>query len=328
MIRFGVVGTNWITDRFLAGARLHDEFVLTAICSRSEERGRAFGRKYGVERVFANIEEMAGSGEIDAVYIATPNSHHAEVAIAAMKKGVHVLCEKPIASNSKELKLMLEAAERYGVTLMEAVKSTLMPGFDAVRRHIGEIGAVRRYAASFCQYSSRYDAYKAGEIMNAFKPEFSNGALMDIGIYCIYPAVVLFGKPKAVKATGFLLESGVDGEGSLLLEYEGMDAVMHYSKITHSSLPNEILGEDGNLVIGKISEPFRVELHRRDGAITDLSQPTVEHNMYYELREFISLVKEGRQQSNVNSWENSMIAMEIIDEARRQIGLVFPADGK
>ncbi|MHA7966399.1 Gfo/Idh/MocA family protein [Paenibacillus sp. CAU 1782] len=326
MIRFGVVGTNWITDRFLAAALLHEDFTLAAVCSRSEERGLAFGSKYGVSTVFRSIEEMAESGEVDAVYVATPNSLHAGTAIAAMERGVHVLCEKPIASNSGELADMLASARKNGVALMEAVKSTLMPGFDAVREHLNEIGPVRRYAASFCQYSSRYDAYKAGEVLNAFRPELSNGALMDIGIYCIYPAVVLFGRPRSVKATGFMLESGVDGEGSVLLEYEGMDAVMHYSKITHSAMPNEILGEDGSLIINKISEPYTVELHRRDGNVRDLSRTAVEHSMYYEVKEFIAMIAEGRQESAINSWENSVICMEIMDEVRRQIGLSFPAD--
>ncbi|MCU6710249.1 Gfo/Idh/MocA family oxidoreductase [Paenibacillus sp. J5C_2022] len=326
MIRFGVIGTNWITDRFIAGARLHEEFRLQAVYSRKEETGRAFADKHGIPHVFTNTEEMFGSGEIDALYIASPNIFHAEQAMAAMKHGLHVLCEKPVASNAREFAEMIAVAKENGVLLMEAVKSTFMPGFEAVRENLGRIGQVRRYFASFCQYSSRYDAYKAGNVMNAFKPELSNGALVDIGIYCIYPAVALFGKPKAVKATGYMLESGVDGEGSILLEYEHMDAVLMYSKITHSSLPAEIQGEDASLIINKISEPTGITLAYRDGRSEELSQPTVEHNMFYEVAEFISLIKEGRMESAVNTHEVSMLTLEIMDEARRQLGLVYPAD--
>ncbi|MFD0959722.1 Gfo/Idh/MocA family protein [Paenibacillus chungangensis] len=326
MIRFGVIGTNWITDRFIAGARLHEEFRLQAVYSRKEETGRAFADKHGIPHVFTNMEEMFGSGEIDALYIASPNSFHAAQAMDAMKHGLHVLCEKPVASNAREFAEMIAVAKENGVLLMEAVKSTFMPGFGALRENLGRIGQVRRYFASFCQYSSRYDAYKAGNVMNAFKPELSNGALVDIGIYCIYPAVVLFGKPKAVKATGYMLESGVDGEGSILLEYEHMDAVLMYSKITHSSLPAEIQGEDASLIINKISEPTGITLAYRDGRTEELSKPTVEHNMYYEVAEFISLIKEGRMESAVNTHEVSMLTLEIMDEARRQLGLVYPAD--
>lgn len=326
MIRFGIIGTNWITERFLSGAEEVEQFALRAVYSRTEERARDFAEKYSVPHIFTSIEEMAQSGEIDAVYIASPNSFHAEQAIVCMNYGLHVLCEKPIASNSKELKRMIEAAKANGVLLMEALKSTFMPSFTAVRDQLDKVGTVRRYCSTFCQYSSRYDAYKQGTILNAFNPEFSNGALMDIGIYCIYPAVVLFGRPNEIKATGFMLESGVDGEGSILLKYDGMDAVVMYSKITDSSLPTEIQGESGNITIDKISEPVQVMLRHRNGSTEDLTQPTSDRTMSYELREFIGLIERGETESKVNSFNNSLITMEIMDEARKQMGIIYPAD--
>lgn len=271
---------------------------------------------------------MAASGEIDAVYIASPNSYHAQYAIECMKHGIHVLCEKPIASNAKELGEMITAAKENGVLLMEALKSTFMPGTAAIREHLSKIGTVRRFFASYCQYSSRYDAYKAGTVLNAFNPAFSNGAIMDIGIYCIYQVVALFGKPDEVKATGVMLESGVDGEGSLLLKYADMDAVIMYSKITQSSLPSEIQGENGSILIDKISEPEKVVIQYRDGREEDLSQPTSGNSMYYEAKEFIELVEAGKTESAINSLATSMLAMEVMDEARKQLGLVFPADLK
>ncbi|MFF2886532.1 Gfo/Idh/MocA family protein [Paenibacillus sp. NPDC057967] len=326
MIRFGLIGTNWITERFLAAAKLHDQFSLTAVYSRTEETAAAFADKHQIPHRFTSLDAMFASGEIDAVYIASPNSFHAPHAITAMNHGIHVLCEKPAASNARELREMIDTANRTGTLLMEAVKSTLMPGFGAIRDNLERIGPVRRYFASFCQYSSRYDAYKSGEVLNAFKPELSNGSLMDIGIYCIYPAVALFGRPLTVKADGYKLATGVDGEGSIILGYGSMDAVMMHSKITSSTLPNEIHGEDGNLVINKISEPVRIELHTRDGRVEDLTRPTVEHSMYYELDEFIRLLKEGKRESSVNTHEVSLITMEIMDEARRQLGIIYPAD--
>ncbi|MFD0588937.1 Gfo/Idh/MocA family protein [Paenibacillus sp. GCM10027627] len=326
MIRFGFIGTNWITDRFLAAAQLHEAFQLSAVYSRTEQTAREFAEKYEVPHRYTDLEEMFKSGEIDAVYIASPNSFHAAHAIAAMNNGIHVLCEKPIASNARELREMIETAKRTDTLLMEAVKSTLMPGFGAMKDNLERIGPVRRYFAGFCQYSSRYDSYKEGVILNTFKPELSNGSLMDIGIYCIYPAVALFGRPQSVKAQGFLLETGVDGEGSVVLGYESMEAVTIHSKITNSSLPNEIQGEKGSLVIQKISEPNRIELQMRDGHTEDVSRPTIEQTMYYELDEFITLLKEGRRESAVNTHEVSLITMEILDEARRQVGIRYPAD--
>lgn len=326
MVRFGVVGTNWITERFLKAALQAEDFQLTAVYSRTEEKAKEFAGKYGVKRTFTDLQMMAASGEIDAVYIASPNSLHAEQSILFMKNNVHVLCEKPIASNTKELTSMIAAARENNVLLMEALKSTFMPNFLAVKENLHKIGKVRRYFASYCQYSSRYDAYRQGTVLNAFNPDFSNGSLMDIGIYCVYPLVALFGKPEEIKAAGYMLESGVDGEGSMVLKYPDMDAVIMYSKITDSSLPAEIQGEEGNIVIDRISAPEKVELHYRNGEREDLTQDQLSDSMYYEAKEFIRLVQAGKTESDINSHANSMITMEIIEEARRQIGVIYPAD--
>ncbi|WP_226620358.1 Gfo/Idh/MocA family protein [Cytobacillus firmus] len=326
MVRFGVVGTNWITERFLKAALQAEDFQLTAVYSRTEEKAKEFAGKYGVKRTFTDLQMMAASGEIDAVYIASPNSLHAEQSILFMKNNVHVLCEKPIASNTKELTSMIAAARENNVLLMEALKSSFMPNFLAVKENLHKIGKVRRYFASYCQYSSRYDAYRQGTVLNAFNPDFSNGSLMDIGIYCVYPLVALFGKPEEIKAAGYMLESGVDGEGSMVLKYPDMDAVIMYSKITDSSLPAEIQGEEGNIVIDRISAPEKVELHYRNGEREDLTQDQLSDSMYYEAKEFIRLVQAGKTESDINSHANSMITMEIIEEARRQIGVIYPAD--
>lgn len=326
MVRFGIVGTNWITDRFIEATGKHHQFSLTAVYSRTEERAREFAEKYNVTNIFTNLEEMAESPLLDAVYIASPNSFHATHALTFMKYGKHVLCEKPIASNTRELRQMIETAQENKVLLMEALKSSFLPSFIAIRENLHKIGKIRRVFASYCQYSSRYDAFKEGRILNAFKPEFSNGSLMDIGIYCIYPIVVLFGKPIQIQANAMKLSSGVDGSGSLVMNYGEMEAIVMYSKISNSFLPAEIQGEEGSIIIDKINQPEKVEIRYRDGRIEDLTQPLVYPDMYYEAKEFIALVEGGQLESETNSLKNSMIVMSILEEARRQIGLVFPAD--
>jgi scyllo-inositol 2-dehydrogenase (NADP+) len=326
MVRFGVVGTNWITEAFIKGASHHPDFQLGAVYSRAEDRAAEFAGKFGVDTIFTDLEEMANSDLIDAVYIASPNSLHASQAKTLMENGKHVLCEKAIASNSRELDDLIRTAKDNQVVLMEALKSTLMPNFKAVQENLDKIGTIRRYFASYCQYSSRYDKYKEGIVLNAFNPEFSAGSLMDIGIYCIYPLVVLFGEPKSIQATGYLLESGVDGEGSLILKYDEMDAVIMFSKITDSSLPSEIHGENGNIRIDKISTPEKVEIIYRDGKNEDISREQLEDNMFYEAEEFISVIQQGKLESTNNSLENSRITMRILDEARSQMGVRFPSD--
>lgn len=329
MNRFGIIGTNWITERFIQAAKETGEFVLTAIYSRTEQKGNEFAAKLQSDaKVYTDLEAMCASDQVDAVYIASPNSFHAEQAVRCMKMGKHVLCEKPLASNQWEVKQMIEAARTYDVVFMEAMKSTCMPGFQVIKQHLHKIGTVRRYFASYCQYSSRYDAYKQGTILNAFNPTFSNGSLMDLGVYCIYPMAALFGKPDSVQATAVMLSSGVDGAGSMLMKYEEMDAVIMHSKIVNSYAPSEIQGEEGTMVIDAISQPREIKIHYKDGRVEDLTEPALHEPMYYEALEFIQLIKEGRRESDLNPLHTSLLVAEIMDEARAQIGLQYEADLK
>ncbi len=334
-IRFGVVGTNNITDWIIAGGKQDERFELTAVCSRTQERAEEFAAKHGIPHIFTSLEEMASSPLIDAVYIATPNYVHAEQSILCMNHGKHVLCEKPFASNAKEVRLMIEAAKKNKVTLMEAMISTLNPNFAIAKERMKDLGTIRRYFASYCQYSSRYDKFKEGIILNAFKPELSNGAVMDIGIYTIYPMVALFGKPQQIEAQGIVLHTGADGQGAVNFQYEGMNATVLYSKIANSALPTEIEGEAGNLLLDKIHITKQVDYIPRQ--VTAQGKEQENHcqsigvsleksEYYYEIAEFINLIEQGKQESNVNSWENSLTTLEIIDEIRRQLGVHYPAD--
>ncbi|MDH6358846.1 Gfo/Idh/MocA family oxidoreductase [Parabacteroides sp. PF5-9] len=334
-VRFGVVGTNFITDWVIAGARQDERFELTAVYSRTQETADAFAAKHAIPHTFTSLDEMAKSPLIDAVYIASPNFLHASQSICCMKQGKHVLCEKPFASNAREAQEMIAASVKYKVTLMEAMKPTLTPNFLSVKKNLDRIGTIRNYFASYCQYSSRYDKFKEGIVLNAFKPELSNGAMMDIGIYTVYPMVVLFGRPNKIDATGVRLSSGVDGQGAVNFSYDQMNATILYSKIANSSLPTEIQGEEGNITLDRINTIRQVTFTPRLAAASgkgslpepeDISVVTDKDEYYYEIAEFIDLILAGKRESAINSQTHSFITLEIIDEVRKQLGVTYPAD--
>ncbi len=327
-LRFGVIGTNFISDWVIAGGRQDERFEPVAVCSRTQKTADAFASKHQIPHTFTSPQEMAASPLIDAVYVASPNALHASQSILFMEHGKHVLCEKAFASNAREAREMIAAARKNNVTLMEAMKPTFTPNFLKIRQALDKIGKVRRYFACYCQYSSRYDKFREGTVLNAFKPEYSNGALLDIGVYTIYPMVVLFGRPQTIKATGFKLSSGVDGEGCVAFGYPEMDASVLYSKIANSSLPTEIQGEDGNILLDRINIIGTANVLYRDGRKEDLTCPPDKNEYYYEIKEFIDIVQSGKKESEVNSWENTLITMEIMDEIRRQLGVIYPADKK
>ncbi|KAH0785721.1 Gfo/Idh/MocA family oxidoreductase [Histomonas meleagridis] len=243
-----------------------------------------------------------------------------------MQNGKHVLCEKPLASNSKEVLDMIATSKKYGVTLMEAMKSTLAPSFKVLQSYVPKLGTIRRYFSSYCQYSSRYDKFKEGIVLNAFNPEYSNGAIMDIGVYTIYPMVVLFGRPKKIIANGIVLSSGADGQGTVVCEYDGFDATVIHSKIADSSLPSEIQGENGSLIMNRINKIEEVTWNPRKSSPEKLAEGMEKNEYYYEIEEFINLIENGKIQSEINTHQNSLMTIEIIDEVRRQLGVKYPAD--
>ena len=174
-------------------------------------------------------------------------------------------------------------------------------------------------------------------MLNAFRPELSNGAMMDIGVYTIYPLVALFGKPQSISAQGILLSSGADGQGAVNMQYDGLNATVLYSKIANSQLPAEIQGEEGNILIDRIQTPVDVQFYPRQAPASGhekrvegelLSREESHNEYYYEIREFIDMILSGRRESEINSHATSLATMEIIDEVRRQIGVHYPADDK
>lgn len=327
-VRFGLVGTGRITEWVLNGAFEDPRFVAHAICSRTVENAESFAAKYNIPDIYADLDEMLSSSKIDAVYIGTPNHTHAEIAIKCLKKGKHVLCEKPFASNTSEAEEMVRIARENGVIIMEAMISTLSPNFRKLNELLMRIGTVRHYSASFCQYSSKYDALKQGKVAASFDPLCSGGALMDIGVYTIWPMIVLFGPPSDVSSN--LLTCTIPGhgvtdlQGSVNFKYDSFDASVRYSKIADSYLPTEIAGEDGNIILDKIHICSDLKLipHTQptSGRKTQLTYEnhTVEdqHDPYYhEFKEFIDCVLKG-EESYINSPDRSILVMKILDGIR------------
>ena len=325
-LKIGIIGTNFISDDFCDAAAQVDGIELYAVYSRSADTGNHFAERHNIPTVFTDYEQFLDS-PIDAVYVASPNFAHCSQSIKAMEKKKHVLCEKVMASNEQEALSMIECAKKNHVVLLEAMRPDFDPAFDMIKNALPRIGKIRRASFEFCQYSSRYDRFKDGIIENAFKRELSNGALMDIGVYTIYPMVALFGKPASIKADAYMLKTGVDGEGSIVFNYDEMMGAVQYSKISNSYIPSEIQGEEGSIIIEQINSFNKIIIRYRDGREEVISNEQFEkESMFYEVEEFIKIIKEGKRESEINSHENSIHTIEIMDEVRKQIGLVYLAD--
>lgn len=323
-VRFATIGTSSITELFLKAAAGVPDFELVGVFSRDLENARAFGSSYGARRFYDSLDVLAEDPEIDAVYIASPNGLHHSQAIRMMKGGKHVLCEKAMASNLREVQEMTAAADQHGVVLLEAVRSLHDPGFQVIRDNLEKLGTIRQVSFSFGKYSSKYDDFKAGKQCNIFATEMAAGGLMDIGVYCVEPLTALFGRPDDVRAAAVLLRGGIDGSGTVLARYEGMTAELTYSKIADLHEKSWIAGEEATMLIPAIPSPREVEIIFRDGRHEILTVDGEDNNMIYELEYFIRAITQGLDVSDYR--EISLLSMEIMDQARQEMGVVFMAD--
>ena len=324
MIKLAVVGTNWITERFLAGAIASGKYELAAVYSRSLEQAKLFADKFGVTLTFDCLDKLAASDEIDAVYIASPNSFHAPQSIQMMKQGKHVICEKPMASNYALAQQAYQTAQENNVVLFEAFMSPYLPNFQIIKAQLPSLGAIRKAHITYCQYSSRYPKYLNGENPNTFNPDFSNGSIMDIGFYCIGSMIELFGEPTSIQAQAHLLESGVDGNGSIICGYDGFDVVVMHSKTSDSYVPSEIQGENGAILADMISIGEKVTKITRGGETENLTVEQNSNPMFYEALKFAEQVEAN--QMDAHAVERSLLISKVTTEIRKQTGVVFPAD--
>ena len=328
MLRFGVIGTGRISDWVLKGAAQDPRIKVTAVCSRTVEAAEAFISRNPLAegvRVYTSVDELTADPEVDAIYVGTPNQTHCEYTLKALRAGKHVLCEKPLALNAAQGREMIRAARASGCLLMEAMVSTLNPNFRAVADRIDEIGPIRHYSSYFCQYSTKYEALKRGEVATSFKPGTA-GALRDVGVYTLYPMVALFGKPSRIQGhlqTITTPEGISDIQGTACLGYHGMDAVLSWSKTYDSFQPTEIAGEKGNLILDEIHIARKAEIVPHAAPTsgqgpkpgrTLVSEGLPFNEYYYEFKEFADLIEKGLKESSLNSLQTSLTVLEIIDE--------------
>lgn len=324
-VRFVTIGTN-ITDTFLKAARTVPEFELAAVYSRSEERAREFAGRHQVSRYFTDLEEMAKWDGYEAVYVGAPIAFHYPYARLFLEHGKHVLLEKAFTANGEQARKLVDLAREKKLLLMEAMMTTRFPNFFQIRDNLPKLGKIRRYVANFGVYSVRYDDYKAGKQVNTFRRDLCNGALLDMGVYCVAPMVALFGKPQEVKAFGVVLDSGVDGQSTIICRYPGMDAVNLVTKIADSYLPSEIAGEEGTMFLDHIQKLQVIEIRYRDGRTESIRVEQQEMPMVYELQDFIRTLREGRRDSCLHPMQLSLDIMEVLDEVRKQTGVFYDCD--
>lgn len=327
MIKYATVGTSWITESFINGCRLlGDKLCLAGVYSRDAEKGHRFGQKFGCTKVYTDLKALAQSSEINAVYIASPNSFHYSQSKLMLNAGKHVICEKPITVNPDELAELQSLAAENGVVYMEALMARHLPAWNKVLSELENLGRISHVRFDFSQRSSKYDGLLAGRHQNIFDPKMAAGALMDLGIYCVYPALGWFGEPESIYAYCRKLSTGVDGEGGAILLFNNLTAELSWSKTGESRLGSEIIGDNGTLVIPSISKLTNIKLILKDGTekqiTAELDKPQL---MSYEAEKFYKYITEAETYASDLDSANRLAlkVSKAMLEIRRQSGINF-----
>ena len=272
MVRIGIVGTNYVSEWFIAAARrTKGKVEPVAIYSRTQERADEFAKQHGLPLAFSDFDEM--TQKVDAVYIASPTGMHHAQALQALEGGRHVLVEKSMGASLAQEHGIYRAAKERGIIAMEAMRHLHTPQQQIIRDALPMIGTIRYAHIQMLQYSGRYDQFKNGTILNAFRPELGNSAIADIGVYCLEFALDLFGEPSSYSGNSVYLSIGFEGSGAIQMSYDSMIVDLAYSKIVQSVSPTVIHGEKGSITINYIGEPSRIELHTRKGTEVLLDLP-------------------------------------------------------
>ncbi|MBM6675229.1 Gfo/Idh/MocA family oxidoreductase [Olsenella uli] len=348
-VRFATIGSSGICERFLEALAEAEGVEYVAAYSRDAGRARAFGEKYGARLFFDDLDALAACDEVDAVYVSSPNGPHAAQALAMIAGGKHVLVEKSLASNEREAREVFDAARERGVVAMEAMRNLHVPTFAAIERVVSsELGTVRLATLRFSKVTSRMARLRAGERLNVFDPALAGGALMDIGVYCVEPAVALFGRPDTVRALAVTAPvpgcaegdpcDTVDLAGEAILGYGDKLVSLSYGKMTDDLLPSQVEGEEGTLLWDQTSCPVnpRVHVHEDKGLIfrmegmTTLPVPVEvpDNDMVCEIDDFVAAVAgdEAALLARDRFERVTVDSLAVMDEIRRQVGVRFPAD--
>jgi len=325
-MNYAVIGTGWIAESYVRGTRLSENINLTAVYSRTYEKGLDFGNKFGCSNIYTDLNDFAKADEFDSVYIASPNVFHYSQSKLMLENGKNVICEKPATVTPEQLTELYDLAESKGLIFTEAMMMAYNPVSEKIAEAIKKIGEVHSAHFDFSQLSSKYPAYKRGELPNIFNPEMATGCLMDLGCYCVYAASYFFGMPESIMAHSVFLDTGADASTSAILSYKDLDVSVTSSKIGQDYAGSQIIGDLGTIRIESISKLINAEIIYNDGTRENLcGDVPKEVLMQYEAEAFRKFIENYEQNENtyLTAKRNSLNTCILLQEIREKSGIII-----
>lgn len=322
-LRWGIVGPGRIATAFVAAGRAFTAQQFVAVASRSLNHAREFAQRFELPVAVGSYEELFGRDDIDVVYVATPQSEHLSVGMAAIAAGKHVLIEKPLATTAADGRTLVAAARAAGVFLMEAMWTRYLPQSDVILQLIsdGALGDVELVIADHGQGIVRDGTSRL------WKPELGGGALGDLGVYPIAFSSQILGTPVEIIARGGMTATGVDAYASIILTHaDGAHASLSTSLLTRTPIIASIAGSRARIDMATpFFNPTTFTLSNTviyDGESLTWSDPTGltrNEGLSWQATALARFISEGRLESPLHTHTETISILETIDEARRQV---------
>ncbi|XP_073320828.1 trans-1,2-dihydrobenzene-1,2-diol dehydrogenase [Pagrus major] len=331
--RWGICGAGKISNDFTVALKSlpPGDHQVVAVAARKLENAQEFAKKHSISRAYGGYEALARDPDIDVVYIGVIHPYHLSTCLLFMNAKKNVLCEKPLAMNTKEVKQALASAKMNDVFFMEAVWTRFFPASVEIRRLLaqGEIGEVKMVRSEF--------GLPLHDVARAVQKELGGGAILDLGVYCLQFTCMVYNgeKPESIQATGICLETGVDDTDVVTLKFSN-NRMAVFTTSLDVTLPNEavIVGTKGTIRIPEhMWCPTTLVVNGKETQYP-VPEPHLPLNftnstgMRYEAEEVRQCLLKGLKESAVMSHADSVLLAEVEDEIRRQIGVVYSQDSQ
>lgn len=322
-MRLAILGSGMIVHDFLSIADQIDGLELSAIFGLEAVRPQMeeLSGKHSIPTVYTDFDACMADPAVDTVYVGLPNGLHADFARRSLLAGKHVIVEKPFTLSVAELEDLKSLAEERDLIIVEGITTQYLSNFKAIQDRLPQLGDLKVIQCEYSQYSSRYPAFREGQVLPAFDPAMGGGALMDIGIYTLHFVAGLLGRPTSISYAANV-ERGVDTSGVVTLTYPDCVAICVCAKDSGGPIRTKIQGNDGTILMDSPPNICDSFVHVRRGEEDERVDLKVhEHRLVEEFREFERMIRERDLAARDAHMEHSLLVLSLAAEALASAGI-------
>ena len=323
-IRWGILGPGGIAHKFAIGLKAVPDTEIVAVGSRDPQRANTFADTFDIPHRHGSYIELANDPEVDVIYVATPHPFHKECAMLCLEAGKAVLCEKPLTVDAEQAEELIACARERKQFLMEAMWTRFLPVIVKVREWLTE-GAIGKPRLLTADHGSRKTL--STEILEGrlFNPKLGGGGLLDVGVYTVALAYMVFGAPSKITSLAHIGATNVDEQASILLGYDaGQIANLFCAIRTETSKEARIIGTAGSIHIPEFWQATSATLNRTGKDPVHIKIPFTANGFENQAIEVINCIRKGKLESRIMPLDESLSIMKTMDAVREQWGLEYP----